>query len=150
METCLRLNLRAIMFRPRVKYASRPVVCGLAKVTTMKPVRLILLGAAVGFASQAALAFQETTTGKAGEQPAAAAEAPAVGLSTTLPSIPKAQGQEIRLPGLGAIGTLPRLDFGLELLYGVNEQKGVREEPLKRDDSDMQIRGTVKYRFNNN
>lgn len=114
----------------------------------MKTVRLILLGAAVGFASQAAVAFQETTTGKAGEAPAANVEAPTSGLQT-LPSIPKSQGQEIRLPGLGAIGTLPRLDFGLELLYGANEQKGVREEPVKRDDSDLQIRGTVKYRFNN-
>lgn len=115
----------------------------------MKPVRLILMGAAVGFASQAALAFQETTTGgTAAGQPAAKVEAPTVNLQT-LPQVSKPQGQEIRLPGLGAIGTLPRLDFGLELLYGANEQKGVREEPLKRDDGDMQIRGTVKYRFNN-
>lgn len=114
----------------------------------MKPVRLILMGAAVGFASQAALAFQETTTGGAGEQPAAKVESPAANLQT-MPQMPKSQGQEIRLPGLGAIGTLPRLDFGLELLYGANEQKGVREEPMKRDESDMQIRGTVKYRFNN-
>lgn len=116
----------------------------------MKPVRLILLGAAVGFASQAALAFQETTTGKAGDQPAAKLESPVAGINTTLPTVTKPQGQEIRLPGLGAIGTLPRLDFGLELLYGANEQKGGREEPLKRGDDDMQIRGTVKYRFNNN
>lgn len=114
----------------------------------MKPVRLILMGAAVGFASQAALAFQETTTGGAGEQPAAKTDAPAANLQ--VPQLPKPQGQEIRLPGLGAIGTLPRLDFGLELLYGANEQRGVREEPLKREDVDMQIRGTVKYRFNNN
>ena len=133
----------------QVRVANRSAeVCGLAKVTTMKPVRLILMGALVGFASQAALAFQETTTGGAtAEQPAAKVEAPAVNLQ--VPSLPKSQGQEIRLPGLGAIGTLPRLDFGLELLYGANEQKGVREEPLKREDGDMQIRGTVKYRFNN-
>lgn len=124
------------------------MVCGLAKVMTMKPVRLILIGAAVGFASQAAVAFQETTAGKPADGAAAKVEAPAAGLQS-LPGMPKSQGQEIRLPGLGAIGTLPRLDFGLELLYGANEQKAVREEPVKRDDSDLQIRGTVKYRFNN-
>jgi hypothetical protein len=105
--------------------------------TTMKPVRLILLAAALGFASQAALAFQETTTGK-GQGPAGAT-----------PAAPLKPGPEVRLPGLGSIGTLPRLDFGLELLYGAGEPKGVREELNKNDPNDLQIRGTVKYRFPN-
>ncbi len=53
------------------------------------------------------------------------------------------------MPGLGNIGSLPKLDFGLELLYGASEPKGVREELNKADPSDLQIRGTVRYKFNN-
>jgi hypothetical protein len=102
----------------------------------MKPVRLILLGAALGLVSQAAMAFQETN-GKA-VQPEAAAK-PAL----------QSNGPEIRVPGLGAIGSLPKLDFGLELLYGASEPRGMREELNKNEPSDLQIRGTVKYKFGN-
>jgi hypothetical protein len=44
---------------------------------------------------------------------------------------------------------LPKLDFGLELLYGVNEDKRLEEERGRPDASDdgVQIRGTVKHRF---
>jgi hypothetical protein len=101
---------------------------------TMKSARFILLGAAFGLASQAALAFQESK----GQSPTAAS-----------PAAPLKPGPEVRLPGLGSIGTLPRLDFGLELLYGAGEPKGVREELNKADPNDLQIRGTVKYRFPN-
>jgi hypothetical protein len=51
----------------------------------------------------------------------------------------------VRIPGLGTVGVLPKLDFGLELLYGASEQKGVPEE--KADPNDVQIRGTIKHRF---
>jgi len=40
---------------------------------------------------------------------------------------------------------LPKLDFGLELLYGATEQRGVPEE--KSEPTDVQIRGTIKHRF---
>jgi hypothetical protein len=105
--------------------------------TTMKPVRLILLGAAMGLVSQGAVAFQESTAGKS------------QGPTGATPAAPLRQGPEVRLPGLGSIGTLPRLDFGLELLYGAGEPKGVREDLNKSDPNDLQIRGTVKYRFPN-
>ena len=32
-------------------------------------------------------------------------------------------GTEIRIPGLGKLGVLPKMDFGLELLYGAADQK---------------------------
>ena len=43
------------------------------------------------------------------------------------------------------MGVLPKLDFGLELLYGANEQKG--PVPDKNDTDDVQLRGTIKHRF---
>lgn len=58
-------------------------------------------------------------------------------------------GTEIRVPGLGQIGSLPRFDFGLELLYGASEPKGVREELNKTDQNDLQIRGSLKFKLPN-
>jgi hypothetical protein len=77
------------------------------------------------------------------------------------PDVPKAQaqdsagpaksdeGMEIRIPGLGKLGTLPKMDFGLELLYGADEGKPAREsEPDSNlDQQDLMIHGSVKHRF---
>jgi hypothetical protein len=109
----------------------------------MKPIRLILLGAALGGLSQAAAAFQEQ-----GSAASPTAAAPSANIAVPNTSLPRT-GAEIRIPGLGAIGTLPRFDFGLELLYGASEPRGVREEINKPDTGDLQIRGTIKYKFNN-
>ena len=110
----------------------------------MKTARLIILGALLGITSQAALAFQETKGGTQDDATAKSA-APEAGLSTPLP---EAHGQEIRVPGLGPIGVLPKLDFGLELLYGASgsQQGGPVDE---KQDAGAQIRGTLKYRFPN-
>lgn len=113
----------------------------------MKAIKFLALGAALGFASQAALAFQETTAGTAAPAVKAAEQAPTAGIAMPAPSL-RSSGPEIRVPGLGTIGSLPKLDFGLELLYGASEPKGAREE-LNKDQNDLQIRGTVKYKFNN-
>ena len=60
-------------------------------------------------------------------------------------------GTEIRIPGLGKLGTLPKMDFGLELLYGAADSKAAQDnniEPQDRDDQrDLMIHGTVKHRF---
>lgn len=62
-------------------------------------------------------------------------------------------GTEIRIPGLGKLGTLPKMDFGLELLYGAAETKQPQElapPPGQTQDSepaDITIRGSVKHRF---
>jgi hypothetical protein len=57
-------------------------------------------------------------------------------------------GTEVRIPGLGKLGVLPKLDFGLELLYGAAEPKR-GEEPLDRQQPDdgVVVRGTLKHRF---
>ena len=82
-----------------------------------------------------------------------------------VPDAPKAQeqedaapskaetGTEIRIPGLGKIGTLPKMDFGLDLLYGAVEEENNRSTPdfpSSSDDDekrDLMIHGTVKHRF---
>jgi hypothetical protein len=67
-------------------------------------------------------------------------------------SSPKSdEGTEIRIPGLGKLGTLPKMDFGLELLYGAAEgNKPTPDAEPQNNDADQQdlmIHGSVKHRF---
>jgi hypothetical protein len=120
----------------------------------MKAVFVVVAGIVAGTFSQVAVAFQETggkaapdsTTTPSLQMPSSTGKP---GISLSAPEgKPKSGGPEIRVPGLGTIGALPKLDFGLELLYGASEPKGVRDDKLA-DPSDLQIRGTMKYKFGN-
>lgn len=114
---------------------------------------LVLLIVAAGAIAVApgAYAFEEQRAGgtpKAGEvQPVA----PKADYSTaTGAEKPKADaGTVVRIPGIGKLGVLPKLDFGLELLYGANRtQPDVTPEVTQdADDGDLRIRGSVKHRF---
>ena len=117
--------------------------------------KYVLAAAALALFGQVALAFQETTVGP-GEQktpPASALDLPKVtvdptkGLNLTTPELHLGQtpGTEVRIPGIGTVGVLPKLDLGLEILHGANELKGPAQD--KTDSDDVQLRGTVKYRF---
>jgi hypothetical protein len=117
---------------------------------------VLVFGSAALLAALPALGFQETTVGRGGspsaEQPAAPAapqpgKEPGKGLNLSIPDvgIGKNSGTEVRIPGLGTVGVLPKLDFGLELLYGANESKGLPED--RTEPNDLQIRGTIKHRF---
>ncbi len=129
--------------------------CG---VTMIGPMRFIAVVAVLGVLSQPAWSFQESTQGgadKAEAPPASALEPaaapasppPAKGLNLKIPpmSIGQGTGTEVRIPGFGKVGVLPKLDFGLELLYGATEAQGRPDE--KSEPSDVQIRGTLKHRF---
>jgi hypothetical protein len=121
---------------------------------------LLLAAAALGLLVQPAMAFQEGNKQEGGapaqERPAAAVSGPETpkavepgkGLSFRTPelSIGQGTGTEVRIPGIGKVGVLPRLDFGLELLYGATEAKGIPEERTEPP-ADVQIRGTIKHRF---
>jgi hypothetical protein len=113
-----------------------------------------IAGAVLGLMATSALAFQETTIGGGDEKapPAGAMELPKAGapgkglqINGSELSLGKTPGTEVRIPGIGTVGILPKLDFGLELLYGANEPKGVPQDPAQSDD--VQIRGTIKHRF---
>ena len=123
----------------------------------MNPMRLIIAAAALAFLAQPSMAFQQTD-GKVQDPAAAESSAqstkPALepagkGLSLAVPglSLGKNSGTEVRIPGIGTVGVLPKLDFGLELLYGANgnETKGMPDD--KNEANDVQIRGTIKHRF---
>jgi hypothetical protein len=109
----------------------------------------VLLGAALP-----AMAFQEQTVGGAPQaQPSEPSAAPQAGATkpaemqlTPEEAAKPAEGTEVRIPGLGKLGVLPKMDFGLELLYGANEARPVTPDPQDQPD-DLQIRGTVKHNF---
>ena len=116
--------------------------------------RLIAVVMAVGAFAQPLSAFQEGGRRQAGRQRQrrrrGAEElhaAPGKGLNLKVPelSIGQGTGTEVRIPGFGKVGVLPKLDFGLELLYGATDRAGVPDD--KSEPSDVQIRGTIKHRF---
>ena len=120
----------------------------------------MIVGAlALGVIALPAAAFQETTVGGKPQEaapvapPAAVAPAnpaPDAGrkLQLSVPEIPLngKGGTEIKIPGIGTVGVVPKLDFGLELLYGATDQKPATPDS-REDPSDVRIRGTLKHRF---
>lgn len=103
--------------------------------------RIIGMGIALAAMSSMAVAFQE--------QKPTTQDGPQAGISADQSAPAKTQGTEVRIPGLGKLGVLPKMDFGLELLYGATDPKAnVVEPPVpSRDNDDLTIRGSLKHRF---
>lgn len=60
------------------------------------------------------------------------------------------EGMNIWIPGLGVVGKMPKLDFGLEMLYGapqtpIDAPRTAQE--LDEFESDFAIKGTIKRKF---
>ena len=133
----------------------------------MKFMRMAMAGAAFLLLGGVAVAFEET---KVGAPPAASApESPRAAPKTPKVSAPEnekrpgarlsldaeddatargGKGTEVRIPGLGRLGVIPKLDFGLELLHGAaNENERLRDDQKKSGDDDVTIRGSIRHRF---
>jgi hypothetical protein len=157
-EKVLGRSGNTIIFEYSVTMRTRYRIGG---VVTMRLVPWVVVAAALALLGVPAMAFQETTVGGGGEEPAQQGKAapaepkapPAPGgnsLNLTIPDLSagKSTGTEVRIPGLGTVGVLPKLDFGLELLYGAAEQKGLTpDDRTHPEPNDLQIRGTIKHRF---
>lgn len=105
---------------------------------------ILALGVGLFVAASSAVAFQD-------EQPKQNS-APAAELSGGDPAKSGAGGTEVRIPGLGSLGVLPKMDFGLELLYGANDKSQPQVEPPESPTAapqpdDLTIRGTMKHNF---
>jgi hypothetical protein len=82
------------------------------------------------------------------EQKAPAAEGAQSSIQDSAVPAKTESGTEIRIPGLGKLGTLPKMDFGLELLYGAADGKAPEaQQPVESTPEDLTIRGSVKHRF---
>lgn len=112
----------------------------------------LALAVALG-ASHGAFAFQEqkgSTPPPAEAAPAPADTAPSADAKAgvTEEAAPKPEtGTEIRIPGLGKLGVLPKMDFGLELLYGAAENQPAGQPEGAKPEDDLTVRGSVKHRF---
>lgn len=115
----------------------------------MKWLSFIVIGAALAVISSASLAFDEqkiapAAKGSGGGAGAASSKPADGGLGITAPelSAPKSDtGTKIRVPGLGVIGEIPRMDFGLELLYGAQNSK--QTDLDRADPNGVMVRGTL-------
>lgn len=118
------------------------------------PIIALVLGVSLGPAQ----AFQETTIGStapaeaAKVAPDAASKAAPSGLSLMTPEQKKAAGEAkdsggLIIPGLGRLGVLPKMNFGLELLYGQGEEREPAAKPQDAPIDDLMIRGSVKHNF---
>ena len=93
--------------------------------------RVLAVGLLLALVSSATLAFEEQKagSGNAGGGSAASSAAGGLGLSTPDLKAPKGDaGTKIRVPGLGVIGEIPKMDFGLELLYGASQNKQLESD----------------------
>ncbi len=109
-------------------------------------IKFAVAAALFSVVSQAAFAWTETPPAQQPAQPSAQMQGvPGVVID---PAAPQAaiqdQQTEINIPGIGPVGVLPKLDFGLDLLYGSNTEETPDAAP-KSDD--VIIRGTLKHRF---
>lgn len=89
-----------------------------------------------------AYAFQETELPSA-DVPGAKAGAPAADYAAPDLKSRSEEGTSITIPGLGKIGTLPKLDFGLELLYQEDEPQDIAPQ----GDDGLSIKGRLKHSF---
>ena len=106
--------------------------------------------------SSDARAFTETTVPPAQPQtsqtpPAQPLQKPEAGAPDSMalvkPGDAKPNGTELRIPGIGSLGVVPKLDFGLDLLYGAGSDP-VQERPQENNESqDVTIKGTIRHRF---
>jgi hypothetical protein len=116
----------------------------------------VALGLAASLACGAvssAYAFTETKIAPQPGQSAPAPEAPKLqlektdegGLSLNAPGAGSTGETELTIPGVGSIGKVPKLDFGLELLYGGQGQG--TDAPTDEQKDDVLIKGKIKHRF---
>jgi hypothetical protein len=118
-----------------------------SNMTIFRPMMAVV---ALVLASTTAYAFQEQqAAAPAAKSPVAAvgqADAPSVGVTDTTVA---GKGTAVRIPGLGTLGVIPKMDFGLELLYGVADASNPAKRPEAKnaDVDDVLIRGTIKHKF---
>ena len=79
-------------------------------------------------------------------QPGISGQVPQMELNDPM-SVGKSKGLDVTIPGIGSLGTLPKLDFGLELLYGPKNGSEALQLDQHAPDGDMQIKGTLTHKF---
>ncbi len=97
--------------------------------------------------STATLAFEEQkikpeTPASGGSSAGSSSAAGPLGITAPGLSTKVDAGTKIRVPGLGVIGEIPTMDFGLELLYGASQTKQLENE-RNPEPSGVMVRGRL-------
>ena len=98
----------------------------------MRLIGILAVGLGLAIVSSASFAFEEQKIG-AGSTAGGSVSTGSVGesMGITTPELKVGRpdaGTKIRVPGLGVIGEIPKMDFGLELLYGASQNKQLDSE----------------------
>jgi hypothetical protein len=101
--------------------------------------------AAIVAATASAMAFQELPEAPPPEVSYGAAESASPSLALQS-SGSAAQNSETKGVGLMNLSILPKLDIGLELLYG-NNQQAQAQDPIADESGDVTVLGKVKRHF---
>ena len=122
-------------------------------------VRACSIALSLALQASGAMAFSTEPAAPAQQSPQAAPLSP-FGQQLSLPKQPgqpnladplplngKTGGTELTIPGIGSVGTLPNLQFGVELLYGSKNVPDTPQLDQPRPDGDMQIKGTLSHKF---
>jgi len=116
-------------------------------------VRILSVALLLGVAVLPAAAFQTSAEGGGVSdrgRPAGSDAGKSLDLSAgkELPSR-EDEKSSVGIPGLGSLGVLPKLDFGLELLYGDKPVAVAepRDDAIESDPDGLRIKGTFKHRF---
>lgn len=113
----------------------------------MRRMIALVLGLLLVAASNTTWAFEEQQMkGDAPAKAERAAPSAPVGLDGKalefkVPDARPAEGTKIRIPGLGVIGEIPKIDLGLDLLYGATDAK--RGEPERNEGNGVMLRGKI-------
>jgi hypothetical protein len=96
--------------------------------------------------STTTLAFEEQQgkidpPAKSGQGSPAAVGLDGKGLDFKPPEVRPETGTKIRIPGLGVVGEIPKIDLGLDLLYGATDPK--RSDLDRNEGNGVIIRGKI-------
>ncbi len=112
----------------------------------MVRLKLVGIAAVLAIASSAAFAFQEQKAASpSGAPEAAVQQQDAAPLAPD--AVPTTKGTPVRIPGLGTLGVIPKMDFGLELLYGAADSASKRPDASKIEQEDVLVGGRIKHKF---
>lgn len=124
----------------KLKEAAR--ACGIALLLAQQTV------AALAFTPEPTVppSVQVTPPANYGQQPGLPG-IPQADLNDPLSQPSQPKGTELNIPGIGSVGTIPKLDFGLELLYGPKNGPDVPQLDQHGQEGDVQIKGTFTHKF---
>ena len=114
-----------------------------------RPLAIAVGALAVLAGPSSALAFQQTPEAPPAEATPAAPQAKTPAMQLATPGAPGGQQPDKKGVPVFGFGIFPKLDFGLELLYGQAqpEQLQLQQGETLEEDAEMSVVGKVKRRF---